>query len=405
MLHILTIADLFHPPTIGGGPLTARRWAEGLAARGHEVTVLAPSPSVRRYVEQDGGLRIVRYSSLPIPHRRDRREQVRPIPLRPFREIGIALERFKPDVVHVHFVMPFAAVAVMQARRSRIAVLGTNHALPENATLFYGLGIRRIPRLYDAAQRAAWALIRGFYNRCDAMTAPTRLALELFRSRGIHVPAWVVSNGVGFDPATVGAVDPAAFRHRHRIAATTPIVLYVGRMSTEKRVDVLLHAFAHVVRVNDAQLVVVGPMERAPVALAQKLGLAGRVVFTGVLSHSDLRAAYQSAAVFASASEAELQGMAFLDAMATALPIAAMDRHAVRETVRHEETGLLSPAADASGLAASILRLLCDRALAQRLGDEGRRRVAEHSMQQSVGALEKIIETLKKATPRNGEAA
>jgi glycosyltransferase involved in cell wall biosynthesis len=402
MFHILTIADLFHPPTIMGGPLTARRWAEGLAARGHEVTVLAPSPSVRRFVERDGDLRIVRYASLPIPHRRDRREQVRPIPLRPLREIGIALERFKPDVVHVHFVMPLAAVAVMQARRSRIAVLGTNHALPENATLFYGLGIRRIPALYDAAQRAAWALIRAFYNRCDAMTAPTRLALDLFRSRGITVPAWVVSNGVGFEPATVGAAAPAAFRHRHRIAATTPIVLYVGRMSTEKRVDVLLHAFAHIARVNDAQLVVVGPVEPTPIALAQKLGLAGRVIFTGVLSHIDLHAAYQSATVFASASEAELQGMAFLEAMAAGLPIAAIDRHAVRETVRHEENGLLSAAADASGLAASVLRLLCDRSLAQRLGNDGRRRVGEHSVQQSVGALEKIIETLKYAPPRSG---
>jgi len=53
----------------------------------------------------------------------------------------------------------------------------------------------------------------------------------------------------------------------------------------------------------------------------------------------------------------------------------------------------------------SATRTIFKQSLDERLGDEGRRRVAEHSMQQSVGALEKIIETLKKATPRNGEAA
>jgi glycosyltransferase involved in cell wall biosynthesis len=339
---------------------------------------------------------VVRVPSWPLPHpRREVRDQLRIVPLGARAAVRRALDA-RPDVVHVHFVTPLGWIALAEARRRAIPALGTNHALPAQALEVYGRAVRtRAPGVFAALERATWWHIARFYNRCNAMTAPTAAALALYRRRGVRARSHVVSNGADVArfaaPAPPGERD--AFCAHHGIPPERAIVLYVGRMNPEKRVDLLLDAFARVP--DGAHLVLCGgPPGEAAREVARR-GLGARVAVAGVLDPDrELPAAYRSAALLAHASEIESQGIVFLEAMAAGIPVVAADAVAVGETVIDGETGLLCPVGDAAALAAAIARLLADPALRAHLGEAGRRRAAPHALDRSVDAIEGLLAEL-----------
>src|SRR6202034_1806106 len=102
-----------------------------------------------------------------------------------------------------------------------------------------------------AASTAAGALfdvgfygyLTGFANRCDRVTAPTATALLLLRDHGLRAPSPGVSDGIDLDVYSPGAPDES-LRRRYALPVGRPLVLSVGRLSPEKRADVLIEAVA-----------------------------------------------------------------------------------------------------------------------------------------------------------------
>lgn len=154
-----------------------------------------------------------------------------------------------------------------------------------------------------------------------------------------------------------------------------PLVLSVARQYRRKDTPTLLRAFQRVLpAVPDARLRIVGdgPELRSSRRLAVRLGVDRRVTFTGALATvGALDAEFRRARVFCLPSRQEGFGIVFLEAMAYGLPIAAAGVAAVPEVAPHGETSLLTAPGDAEALAASLVRLLTDDALARRLGSAG----------------------------------
>jgi phosphatidylinositol alpha 1,6-mannosyltransferase len=411
--RILIAADLYWPPTIMGGPITARRWSDRLAARGHEVTVLVPAPGAPRTetapgADAAGRPRLLRFGARALPHwRRDVAAQLPILPRHPWRDVRRAFDQVRPEVVHVHFVTPLGMAVLREARRRGVPVLGTNHALPEQAIEVYGRWVRTATsRLYRALERLLWWHIVRFYNHCSFMTAPTRAALETYRQRGVAVESEVVTNGIEVArlAAPVRAGEREAFLSRHGVPPGRRIVLYAGRTNPEKRLDVLLDAFARLPAAANAHLVLTGGPTSLSTALVAGRGLGARVTITGVLDLDELPAAYRSADLLAHASEVEAQGISLLEAMAAGLPVVAAAAGAVSETVAHEESGLLVPVGDAAAMAVAIDRVLTDEPLRRRLGAEARRRAAAHDVERSVTRIEQLLVQLAGAAAAAGPA-
>jgi glycosyltransferase involved in cell wall biosynthesis len=390
----LIAADLYWPPTIMGGPITARRWSDRLAARGHAVTVLAPAESVAGEAAPSGP-RLIGFGARALPHwRGDVAGQLPILPRDPWRDVRRAFDEARPEVVHVHFVTPMSLVVLAEARRRGVPVLGTNHALPEQALEIYGRWIRTgTPRIYALLERALWWHIVSFYNRCRFMTAPTGEVLATYRRRGIVVPAEVVSNGIEAarmaGPAS--AAERELFLRRHGVPSGRRIVLYAGRTNPEKRIDVLLDAFGRLPATLNAHLVMTGGPTSLSSALVAARGLGDRVTLTGVLDLDELPAAYRCADLLAHASEVEAQGISLLEAMAAGLPVVAAAAGAVGETVADRESGLLVPVGDATAMAAAIASLLADEPLRRRLGAEAQRRASAHDIERSVDRIEHLL--------------
>jgi glycosyltransferase involved in cell wall biosynthesis len=189
--------------------------------------------------------------------------------------------------------------------------------------------------------------------------------------------------------ATLGAL-------RARLGIVSPVVLFVGRLSSEKGVHVLLEAFGRVrVRHPDATCLVIGP-NWGPIRKVRPAGnqlarldddyvghlrrLAAphgrRVVFLGAVPNGDLPVYHALADVLVAPSLFESFGIPAIEAGASGLPVIASAVGGLLDTIVPGRTGLLVPPDDPDALAAALDALLSDPARARALGRAARERIA-----------------------------
>jgi glycosyltransferase involved in cell wall biosynthesis len=173
----------------------------------------------------------------------------------------------------------------------------------------------------------------------------------------------LIARGV---PAGNITLIPNGLDHEHyRPPATAPgpIVLSLGRVEAYKRIDVVVDAMPQVlVHLPAARLVIVGRGDALAALERQvaRLGIGHAVQFRGFVTEDEKVALYQSARVFVNPSEKEGWGLTVLEAAACGVPAVASDSPGLRDSVRHDETGILVPHGDVAACATAMLRLLVD---------------------------------------------
>jgi len=189
-----------------------------------------------------------------------------------------------------------------------------------------------------------------------AVTDAERRQLEAF-----GVPAdriRVVPNPVDLDEHA-SPVARGQFRAAHRLGAN-PVVLFLGKLTPRKRVDVLIDAFASGVG-PDARLVIAGnDMGAGPTLVnqARARGVAERVTFTGLLSAQFRLEALADADVVVYPSADEIFGLVPLEALLVGTPVVVADDSGCGEIIRQTGGGIVAPLGDAGALADAIRHVL-----------------------------------------------
>ena len=137
-------------------------------------------------------------------------------------------------------------------------------------------------------------------------------------------------------------------------------MLFVGRLTTEKQVDVTLRAMARLVPELDVHFDIVGggDQRKKLEQLIAKLGLGDRVTLHGRIDEEPLRELYSRASVFVISSVAELQSIATMEAMASGLPVVAANAVALPHLVQDGVNGYLFEPGNADDLAEKLRRVL-----------------------------------------------
>lgn len=214
------------------------------------------------------------------------------------------------------------------------------------------------PRRSRILRRLVASTLRGLQSAARVVCVSEAVRDEL-AARGL-VPASrlrVVPNGV--DAMSSG--DQAADSEAERILAGPgrPILLHVGSTIPRKRIDVLLRAFAEVLRERPAaRLVRVGGLTGAQRALATELGVVERVVETPFVDRAVLHAIYRRADVTLLPSDGEGFGLPVLESLAAGVPVVASDLPALRQT--GGEAAVYCRCGDAAAFARAALALAAE---------------------------------------------
>jgi D-inositol-3-phosphate glycosyltransferase len=254
----------------------------------------------------------------------------------------------------------------------------------------------------SSALRALKAPVRAVYRRADHVVCIGRdLEREALRAGVPRERVHYLPHGVDlerFRPAIIGERDH--LRLELGWPLDRPVVLFVGRLSVEKGVIDLLHAWQRA-ETRRALLVLVGPdmsghpwdagaPGRAFVA-AQRLG--DRVRFEGATE--DPAPYYRAADLFVQPSHFEALGNTALEAMASGLPVVASGIGGLADFCIDGVTALVHQPRSRESLARALARMLDDGALRERLGKAGRRHVTEHfELRRLLDRYVELIESL-----------
>ena len=177
-----------------------------------------------------------------------------------------------------------------------------------------------------------------------------------------------------------------------------PAMIWIGNLAAlvpHKDHDTLLAAAVIVLlKRPNARFLIAGrgPEEARLVQSVERMGLGGKVVFLG--HREDPLPLLKSLDVYVQSSWGEGMGSVLIEAAACGVPIAATTAGGIPEVVENGRTGLLVPPRRPEDLAAAILTLADDRALARRLADEGLRRLPEFGLARMAADMEKIYDSL-----------
>jgi len=188
-----------------------------------------------------------------------------------------------------------------------------------------------------------------------------------------YMKSELVTNGIPGDKIEIVHPVPAALQTPREVPASgSPEVLFVGQVIRGKGVDLMLKALSCLEGEWQATIVGEGNYLETCKQLAEQLGIANRVRFTGWIPHEQLDDYYRSARLLVVPSRwPEPFGMVGIEAMARGRAVIAFANGGIPDWLDHGKTGFLVPADDITGMASAIQNLLDDELLAARMGQAG----------------------------------
>lgn len=373
-----------YPPSVNGVANCTHMYRRGLTELGHDVYVVAPEPVGEDPFEDDE--RVIRYPAVKMPGEVDYTLAL-PMPFA-MRTFGM-LARLEVDVVHTQHPLWVGRWGQTYAARRDFPVVSTAHT-------HYELFADRMLVPEEWVAPLVTRQVTRYYNRCQVITTPVSWMIDRLRKDGVTSAMERVPNPV--DLSGLSGHDREAARSRLGIGADEVVVGYLGRLSEEKNLELVVEAATLLGRErSEVRLLIVGdgPMTHDLRRAAYEHGIGDRAIFTGSVPHAVVADYHVAMDVFFTASGSETQPLAYTEAMYVGTPVIALATPGARDMIVHEASGLLvEPDEGARGLAAQAERVLTDDALRATVVSGGRR-FAQRCDYSSVAA--RLVEVYEQA--------
>ncbi|MCG6893762.1 MAG: glycosyltransferase [Desulfobacteraceae bacterium] len=277
---------------------------------------------------------------------------------------------YREGFTHIHTSTPgpigLAALAI--ARILKLPIAGTYHtAIPQYAQILTG----------DAVMESlTWKYTLWYYDQLDCIYAPSKATRDELVEKGIQAEK-IRLYPRGIDVTRFHPSKRNGFFQKYALEEGLRL-LYVGRVSREKDLPLLVDTFRTLVQqFEDLQLVVVGD---GPYLEEMKREVEGLpCLFTGYLEGEDLAAVYASSDLFVFPSATDTFGNVVLEAQASGLPVVVSDRGGPCENMTDGHTGKVVPAGDGQAWVSALTGLLENPDQIRRMAREARRYMEERS--------------------------
>ncbi|MFG0331806.1 MAG: glycosyltransferase [Maioricimonas sp. JB049] len=376
IMNILMLTNVY-TPLVGGVTRSIQTFVQGLRERGHRVLIVAPL--ARGQPDPDDEVDVIRYPAIPEFYLH---KYSLPLPIPGF--LMTQLADFQPDVIHSHHPFLLGQSAKRGAALWNVPLVYTHHTQYEK---YIGEETEYQKRLSLLVSE----LLNAYLKVCDGVIAPSQSIADRLAA-DVHSPLEVIPTGVSLQ--RYGAGDGAAVRRRLGIPDGAFVAGHLGRLSPEKNCPFLAAAvFTFLQRHPLARFLLVGdgPSREVFEDAAERFGCSDRLHLTGMLDGEDVVEAYHAMDVFAFASHSETQGMVLAEALASGLPVVAVDASGVRDIVEDGRNGRLLPEDDVERFAGALAEVAAlDRAGRERLIGQARETATHFAIERSVDRVEQL---------------
>lgn len=247
------------------------------------------------------------------------------------------------DVIHAHTEFGIGIFARIVANRLKLPLVSTYHTTYEDYTHY--VNIFNSKSFERVARKTVSRLSKMYGSSCTEMISPSQKTKDMLVRYGIKKEIYVIPTGLDlekFDRDKTSIETIQSIRHEFNVLPNELMILYVGRIAKEKSIDLVIEGFSHLDAIKyPAKLIIIGggPETEHLQEYAHRLKLDQRVVFAGKKNPVEIPSYYHAADVFVSASLTETQGMTFIEALASELPVFARPDDVLQGLVIEGETG------------------------------------------------------------------
>jgi len=328
-MNIGLFTDTYYPQ-INGVATSVLMLKENLENLGHNVYVFTTTDPKADKNEKN----VYRVISLPF-------KSSRRVGIMYNRRLARQIKRLNLDIIHTNTEFPLGIFGRTMARVLKIPLVHTYHTIYEDYTHY----IVKFGVLDTIAKSAARKLSSNFCNSADKVIVPTSKVEDLLLSYQVKTDIEVIPTGINlvkYSKDKYSKEDILSLRNSLDIEDNDKVILYLGRLSDEKNIDELLIAMQSYLKdKNDTKFVLVGngPDKASLEDLSYKLGISDKTIFTGEIPWDNIGMYYQIGDVFVSASQSETQGLTYIEALASGIPVVAKADRCLEGVIQHDING------------------------------------------------------------------
>ncbi len=320
-------------PKVDGIVTRLRHTVEHLQRSGDQVLVVSPDGGLTEYK----GARIYGVSGFPLPLYPELKLAL------PRPSIGVALEEFQPDLIHVVNPAVLGLAGLYYAKMMQVPLVASYHTHLPQYLYHYGLGM---------LEGVMWELIKASHNQAQLNLCTSTAMVQQLREHGIErLDLW--QRGVDTETFHPDLASEEMRSHLSQGHPKSPLLLYVGRLGAEKEIERIKPVLE---AIPDARLALVGDGPNRSVLEKHFAGTPTH--FVGYLTGKELGSAFACADAFVFPSRTETLGLVLLEAMAAGCPVVAARSGGIPDIVTDGVNGYLFDPAEEEGAIAATQRLL-----------------------------------------------
>lgn len=320
-----------YPPYINGVSTSILMLKESLEKLGHEVFIVTVNPNKMKYEYEDN---IIRIPGIPIGIYDYRLTGI--YPLRVINKI----RKWKLDVIHSQTEFGVGTFARVISSQLRIPIVHTYHTYYEDYMYYITKGH------FDKASRRFVRELANFYcdKTIDELIVPTKKIYDVYKDKykfkrdiniiptGLDIKRFYKEN---FDIKKVNEL-----KKKYGINKEDFVLLFVGRIGKEKNIDLLI---SNMIDNKNLKLVIIGdgPDIDFYKDLVKEKNLDKNVIFVGKILYNEIPIYYQLGSIFTTASKSETQGLTVIEALASSLPVLAINDDSFKDVVVNGENGFI----------------------------------------------------------------
>lgn len=300
----------------------------------------------------------------------------------------------KENIDIVHFMTPItvSVFGILVGKMLKKPIIGTYHTFISEITYLKQFW----PNAGTFHQKVSWKYTNAYYNRAHLITIPTENAKKELKKNGCRIDVEVVSNGIKLD----------SFDNTHskdikkQLNPHGDLILYVGRVSPEKNMEVLLEAFKAVCKVDKTTKLLViggGPSLEDCKTFVQEHDMEERVIFTGLIPTAQVKKGgyFGAAKFFVTASTTETQSITVLEAEANGLPCIGPDANGIPNVIENNRNGYIVKPHNSKELSEAMLKLLLDDDICEEFSRRSLELAKEHDINKIVEGWDRRYRKVK----------